>query len=239
MLCEVTLLIITFPFFASLALVNCLKSHWKFKGDEAKELPSEAYVKAVPVVVEEKKPTKREKKAKKAEENKKENKKGKKLAKFFIFNGKDDELKTPVLAESLSLDSTQDDEEKRPGLQLLPSPAPDMVKKLKARVRRERRGKKSPQDYFCNDEEDSLFNVPSLIHDQPTVKSPRSATVPVDIQDSRILRVNQDRLGYKKSHTIYATRTSVSPFSERMGRLSGSSSGSATDTEPATVIQNY
>ncbi|EFP07481.1 hypothetical protein CRE_26356 [Caenorhabditis remanei] len=182
MLFEVTLLIITFPFFASLALVNCLKSHWKFKGDDH-ESP---------------------------------------LGSNYEFS----------------------DEEKRPGLQLLPSPAPDMVKKLKARVRRERRGKKSPQDYFmnnfqCNDEEDSLFNVPSLIHDQPTVKSPRSATVPVDIQDSRILRVNQDRLGYKKSHTIYATRTSVSPYSERMGRLSGSSSGSATDTEPATVIQNY
>ncbi|PIC47430.1 hypothetical protein B9Z55_006795 [Caenorhabditis nigoni] len=44
---EIMLLIVTLPFFASLTLVNCLKAHWKFKGDEIKEAPSEAYVKTV------------------------------------------------------------------------------------------------------------------------------------------------------------------------------------------------
>ncbi|CAL2032156.1 unnamed protein product [Caenorhabditis brenneri] len=247
---ELVLLIVTFPFFASLALVSCLKSHWRFKGEEGNE-PSEVYKKTVitPVTgsVKEKevKPKKVEKKAKKSDA------KGKKLAKFFIFNGKDEELKTPVTTD-LTLDSTQssDEEHESPigstyefsgdeklqGLQLLPSPKPDYVQKLRARVRRARRGKKSPQDYYCTDEEDSLFNIPSLIHDPHSLKSSQS-TIPLDIQDSRILRVNQDRLDFKKSHTVCA-RSSISPYSHRMDRSLSSSSDSATDTEPVTIIHN-
>ncbi|PIC47438.1 hypothetical protein B9Z55_006800 [Caenorhabditis nigoni] len=242
---EIMLLIVTLPFFASLTLVNCLKAHWKFKGDELKEAPSEAYVKTVSV--KERKPQKTEKRVKKTEV--KDNKKGKKLAKFFIFNGKEEDLKTPN--QSLSLDSTQDSDEehesplgssyefsgdeKLKGIQLLPSPRPGMIKELKAEARRMTRGQPSERDNCCySDEEDSLFNIESLMHDPATLKSCQSG-VPLEIQDSRILRVNQDRLGYKKSHTTYA-QSSMSPYSRRLS--STSSDDSATTSDQITVIHN-
>lgn len=40
------------------------------------------------------------------------------------------------------------DDEKLDGLQILPSPPPKYVEKLRSRVRQTRRGKKSPQDYY-------------------------------------------------------------------------------------------
>ncbi|CAA91358.3 uncharacterized protein CELE_W03C9.1 [Caenorhabditis elegans] len=242
-------LIVTFPFLVtSFALVSCLKTAWKFKGSAD---PSEAYTKTLPVAV---KPKKDEKKIKPGKTVKKvdgKDKKAKKLSKFFVFNhGKDEDLKTAVGSEP-TLDSTQEsiteddehesplsdnykfsDDEKLDGLQILPSPPPKYVEKLRSRVRQTRRGKKSPQDYYCTDEEDSLFDVPSLKIDPATLKSSRSS-IPLNIQDSRLLRLNQDRLAFKKSHTVYP-HSAISPHSNRMHR---SESRSSRESEPTTISQ--
>uniref|UniRef100_A0A8R1HRA9 Uncharacterized protein n=1 Tax=Caenorhabditis japonica TaxID=281687 RepID=A0A8R1HRA9_CAEJA len=135
---------------------------------------------------------------------------------------KDEDLKTSVSSD-LSLQKTQSasnsdddddermspissyhfvDEENLGKVQLLPSPPPDYAKRLLAQVRnKRRRGKKSPQDYWGNEDEDTLFSVPSLIRDPTTMRS-SSSIHPLDIQDSRILHVKNARLGWKKSHAV-------------------------------------
>ncbi|CAI2328401.1 unnamed protein product [Caenorhabditis sp. 36 PRJEB53466] len=230
---ELWLLTVTFPCLVSFVLVSCLKTPWKFKGDHSQAEQVEIYVCTVPETMPKKVENRKriEKNIKKPEKKEKKDKKPtKNLAKFFIFNAKDEDLKTPI-STVLSPESTQNgwnseddehespmgpyefsDEERLGAVRILPTPPAEYVSRLKTKVRKARRGKKSPQDYPCADDEDSLFNVASLSNDPATVQSSKSI-IPLNIQDSRVLRMDR----FKKSHAIYSPITTNTSTSNSSG----------------------